>query len=106
MTAAKVYMGPLLGMVEPTLRALDTRCAEVADYIVSHADDDHPLFRMRKPVFTMFGGVPVYEALPGEFPPGVQMMGISWPGEGPPSVAVVRDVMPADHDPGDEDRTS
>jgi len=100
MTAAKVYMGPLIGWIDPTLRALDERCAAVADDIVAHAEDEHPLFKMRKPALTI-GGVPVYVAEPGELPAGTQMMAISWPNEGPPSVVSVRNV---DHDPGDEDR--
>ena len=30
----RVYMGPLIGWVEPNLRAVDARCAEIADAIV------------------------------------------------------------------------
>jgi hypothetical protein len=43
----KVYMGPLLGWVEPTLRAVDERCAEVVDAIVRNHDHsaEHPLWK-------------------------------------------------------------
>lgn len=90
MTAAKVYMGPMLGMVEPTLRALDVRCAEVADDIVSHAGDEHPLFKMRRP-------------FAGSVPAGtIEVVEHSrvYRSDSP------RRVIAIDHDPGDEDRTS
>lgn len=87
MTKDMVYMGPLIGWIDPTLRALDERCSAVADDIVAHAEDEHPLFKMRRP---FAGSTPV-----GTIEVVEHFRIYSGP----------RHVIAIDHDPGDEDRT-